>query len=942
MRVSDDFGVGVLLEREHELGVLGDAVLAAVSGEGRAVAVEGPAGIGKTALLEAALDGTGLGGVRVLRAAGGELEADLPFGVVRQLFEQALGALTRERREAMLRGVAGLAWPGFAAMRSPAAPTGDAGSVLHGLYWFVAELCAEAPLVVAVDDLQWADSASLRFVLYLIRRLDGLSASMLLSVRAGERTGTQASLLAQVLAHPGVVRVELPPLSETAVGQIVASRLGRPTDERFAVACRRATGGVPFLVHALIAELAAGGIDPNPESVRRIGEIGPQTVGQATLLRLAGIHPHAAELARAVAVLGVDGNLPRAAQLAHVEAVEAWGALDALVAGGVLARGEVLGFAHPILRTSVYSQIPPGERSLLHLRAADQLTQEGCADEAVARHLVATEPCGRLDVIDRLRSAAASARACGAPENAPIYLRRALAEGPPRPLRAELLLELGLAEKAIRDPACAGHLEEALGLLQDPNARAAAALELSDVRTFAGQWDAALEALEVGIGEGEAVDPTLALRLQTARLNAALFDTAMAGAVDRWLPALRAAVDGGRAPRVTLLEVALCDVLRGERLPAAIGLVERGLDEGRLLAEEGAESWALTRALLVLSFADELDLLEQLLDAMAADARRRGSVFGFVVTSGFRVCLHGRRGELAACEDELRRTLVLAQEHDLPLPVVFTLRYATEALVERPELSDLAQKAMEIELAPVHQRTLTGAWLAELRARLLLASGERARAASELHTCAPVVSALRMQPAVCAWRSTLALASADPVEARALAEAELAHARRVGTPRAIGVALRVLGLLDGGATGVDRMREAEAILAGSSARLEHARALVDLGAALRRAGQRADAREPLRAGLDLALRCGATRLCDHARVELAATGARPRREMISGRDALTPTEQRIARMAADGMPNREIAQALFVTTKTIENQLGRVYKKLGVAGRKDLPGALAN
>src|SRR4029453_2161396 len=131
---------------------------------------------------------------------------------------------------------------------------------------------------------------------------------------------------------------------------------------------------------------------------------------QATLLRLAGMHPHAAELARAVAVLGVDGTLPRAAHLAHAEAVEAWGALDVLVARGVLARGEVLGFAHPILRTSVYSQIPPGERSLLHLRAADRLTQEGCADEAVARHLVATDPCGRPDVIDRLRLAGASAR----------------------------------------------------------------------------------------------------------------------------------------------------------------------------------------------------------------------------------------------------------------------------------------------------------------------------------------------------------------------------------------------------------------------------------------------------------------------------------------------------------------------------------------------------
>ena len=678
--------------------------------------------------------------------------------------------------------------------------------------------------------------------------------------------------------------------------------------------------------------------------MQRIGDLGPKTVGRATMLRLARLHPAAARLARAVAVLGAEADLPRAARLADVDSDAAWQGLDVLITGHVLEAGPPLAFVHPILRAAVYNELAPGERSRAHLRAADLLAAEGLADDAVAGHLLASQPSGRIDVIERLRAAAAAAQARGAPESAPIYLRRALAEGPERGRRAAMLFELGMAEKLLRDPACAEHLNQARGLLAEPSSRARAALELSDVLTWAGRWEAALEAIDSGVDEAAGVDRALAMSLETSRVNNSLFDSATADQVDRRLPALRQAAADGSAPPVTLLLLETVDVLRGERLPAAIDLVERGLDDGRLLAHEGSGSGPLTRALVALAFADELDRLEHLLDEMVVDARRRGSVFGFVVASGFRVCLQGLRGELHACEDELRRALALVQEHDLPLPLVFTLWYGTEALLEREGLGDLAELAIGLELPPVHGRTLTGAWLAELRGRLLLARGDRSRAIAELRACGKIVTALRMHPGVSTWRSTLALALAPehPAQALELAESELADARRVGLPRSIGVALRTLGLLDGATVGIELLREAEMVLRDSPARLEHARALVELGGALRRANQRAAARDPLRAGVDLALRCGATRLSERARTELAATGARPRRLMLTGRDALTPTEQRIATMAAQGMSNPQIAQALFLTAKTVENQLGRVYKKLGVGGRAELPHALEN
>jgi DNA-binding CsgD family transcriptional regulator len=162
----------------------------------------------------------------------------------------------------------------------------------------------------------------------------------------------------------------------------------------------------------------------------------------------------------------------------------------------------------------------------------------------------------------------------------------------------------------------------------------------------------------------------------------------------------------------------------------------------------------------------------------------------------------------------------------------------------------------------------------------------------------------------------------------------------VGHGRAIGVALRTLGLLEGGVVGLGYLQDAVKILQTSPAPLEHARALVDLGAAMRRNGERAAARAPLRQGLDGALASGASVLAERAATELAATGARPRRLRASGVDALPPSELRVARLAAQGRTNNEVAQALFVTPKTVDTHLCRVYAKLGISSRHDLTGAL--
>ena len=198
-----------------------------------------------------------------------------------------------------------------------------------------------------------------------------------------------------------------------------------------------------------------------------------------------------------------------------------------------------------------------------------------------------------------------------------------------------------------------------------------------------------------------------------------------------------------------------------------------------------------------------------------------------------------------------------------------------------------------------------------------------------------------LNPSTC-WRSALALtlAADDPGEALRLVNTDLELARQAGLPRPAGVALRTRGMLTGGRPGLDDLREAAEVLASCGAELEHARALVELGAALRRSNQRTAAREPLREGLDLAYRCGAGRLAQRATDELRATGARPRRASLTGLEALTPSERRVAELAAGGMSNPEIAQAVFVTLNTVEGHLRRVYQKLSVGSRTQLPAAL--
>jgi DNA-binding CsgD family transcriptional regulator len=929
----------LFLERERELFVISESLSRSRAADGGVVLVEGPAGIGKTVLLEEARSRAAGAGMRVLAARGGELEAEFPFGVVRQLFESVIRELSSRERRRVLGGAAELAAPVVAGANAPASPGEDrAWAVSHGFYWLTANLAERVPLLFAVDDLHWADVPSLRFLLFLSRRLVGLPVGLVMCVRSGEPS-PEPTLLGQLAAESGVEVLRPAGLSERAAAKLIGSGLGFEPDERFVSACVAATGGTPFLLGELVAALAVDGVRPTAEAAAGVSEIGPSTVAHATLLRIARLPAAAGAVAGAVAVLGPAAEPGRVARLAGLGQRTALEAADALAAINILRSGPPLQFAHPILRAAVYDELAAGERSEAHARAASLLAGEGADPDAVAAHLLLSAPAGQREVTEQLRLAASRALARGAPENAAAYLHRAVAEGVGRELRAELLHELAAAMRLTNPRDAVEQLREAQSIAGDPVLRARVGADLGYLLAFLGDWGQSVATVDAALTELGDHDRELAVRLEGMACAQAAFDPRLVERFDRRRSVLQEAIDDGvptaRAPALLLAAVG---ALRGEKLDEVGLLVERGFNEANLFADESDIALS-PQALAALIITEELDRAAGMVDEVLTAARSRGSIYAFLVATSYRAWIQIRRGDLLGGEADLRAAVELAQEHGFMFGLPSTVWYGADALVERPALADVAQLASAIELPPDFAATYSGSLVLETRGRLRYVQGDITGAVGDLRAAWQINEALRFfNPNASSLRCelVLALTSGHPDEARRLADSVLVDARRVGLPRAIGVSFRTLGVLERGQRGLAWLREAVAVLEKSQARLELARALVELGSALRRANQRTEARRVLGDALDLALRCGATRTAERARSELRASGARPRRETSSGADALTPSELRVAEMAGAGMSNPQVAQALFVTRNTIETHLRHIYEKLDIHSREEI------
>jgi DNA-binding CsgD family transcriptional regulator len=797
--------------------------------------------------------------------------------------------------------------------------------------------------VLAVDDAHWSDEPSLRFLAYLAKRIDAVSLLALITSRPAE-AGAGRELLEGLAADPATSLVRPAALSEGAVAALVRAGLERDASAGFCAACHRATGGNPFFVRELLWTLDAAGIEPSDEQAIRVAEIAPETVAKSVLRRLRHLPEPALALARTVAILG-DGADPRlAARLADLDEVTVAEAAARLAEADLFSPSGSLEFAHPVVRTAVYRSLSPTDRARGHGRAARLLVAQGADTDRVAVHLLATPALEEAWAAEFLRKAASAAVARGAPDVGTAYFERALAQPLSDSARADLLVDLATAEVAsLPPPAGIEHLKQALALTEDPRKRALISLELGRAYLATLKIFEAAEVLEGALSDIEPGERELHERVEAQLLTATTMALSLAPRAERGLADLYEDARAGRlTDRVLLANVAAFTACSREPAAEGAAIAERALAGGELV--RGRDPLPICFAVNALIFSDRLAAARQVWSDAMAEARRKGSLLMFSFASVFRSHIAWRLGSIAEAEADARAALELPEIRDAQVGLPFAISGLIDALIERGELDEAERALVESGITGPLPELLHVTFVLDSRARLRLAQGRPQDALADLHECARLLKGWKIRnPGRVPWRASAALALTalgERDEAIRLALEEIDLARRFEVPRELGIALRAAGLAEGGDRGIELLAEAVQVLEASPAMLEHARALADLGAALRRRGRRSNAREPLRRALDLAHRCGATALADRAHAELIATGARPRRAMVTGLDALTASERRVAEMAAKGLTNRQIAQALFVTEKTIEWHLGQAYRKLEIGSRSELPRAL--
>ena len=932
-----------LVEREAELARLACALDAAGPEPGRLLVVEGPAGIGKSSLLAAASEAGRSRGWSVLAAVAGEFERDLGFDVVRQLFEPALLGLGTQERQALFSGAAGLARP----LLSPLAatdesPATDPAALMHGLYWLAANLAESRPLMLCVDDVQWCDQSSLTWLLYLARRLEDLRVVLLVAVRSGEPHAQGRALAGLVNSVLGE-RLQLSPLTEAGSASLVRDTWTPAADRDLCRACFEVTGGNPFLLREVARALVSEVLAPDPALVDRVRRLTPRAVSRSVIARLRRLPDAATTLAQTLAVMGGRAEPAELLAVAGVDLEDGLRALDALELEQI-AGGRPVTFVHPLVGTAIAAELPESTRVLAHARAARALAGAGADPSRVASHLLYTEPFGDDWTVDMLRRAAGDAARRGAPETAARWLARALAEPPPTGERARVLHELGVAELLAgpstdgSPPAAEEHLADAVNSASDPRDKALAALDWGDAVWSTHRYRDAVAVFERAIDAVRDVDGELALRIEAHALAAARLDLGTCRVASTQLQRFGTEPPATPGGRLIAGVLAVDRALAGAPADDVVALAERMLDGDRIPSGRIAAQIPLfaTNALL---WSERFEHSRRLLEQMIAAARAAGSARGLMIGLCWRGLAAHRQGALNDAASDLVTALELAAAHSSGGAVV-THAMLAEVLLDQ---GDMASAVDTMAAIPVPDE-LPGyiGWNYFLHARGAVRAaqlGPRA-ALDDFLACGVRQDAWGARnPSVIPWRSSAALSSVslgDRNRARQLAAAELELARGFGVPRSIGIALRAFGLAEGGADQIRLLRESASVLERSEARLEHARTLADLGGALRRSGERAAAREPLQRALDLADRCGAAPLAARARNELLATGSRPRKQLRTGADALTPIERQAAALAARGFSNPQIAQALFISRKTVEKRLSEAYRKLDIRSRDQL------
>lgn len=925
----------VLVGRTSELTLIDQLLDRAVTGNGGAILIEGAAGLGKTRLIAECEARARARGLAVFDARAIVPERGVPFSTALQLFETAVAAAGTD--STLFDGAAALATPLFSGHYADAIETPF--PLQHGLFWLAVNLTRSAPLLVCVDDAQWADEGSLGFLHYLARRVNDLPIAVVVTTRPGS-AGQRPPLLDSMIETWSHDRLPLSELTTSEVASLVREWLPL-ADTSFCDACSEVTGGNPFYVREVLKTVGTRSPDPAAHSSPRLRDVAVASIGRASLSRLSRLGADPILLARALAVLGDGSTLRQVATLAELDQTRAAAAADALIAEDLIVVGTTTAFAHPLVAGLVYDEIPPVQAALAHRRAARLLAEDSVGVEVVAAHLLLATADADPWVTEMLRQAARSARAKGVPRSAAELLARAKAEPPAPADLADVLAELGSAESAAGLVDGVAHLRQALELRTDPRKREQARHELVRALAARGQQREAVEILESAIEEGEKPGPAL---LAEYLVNAAFETGLRQEAILRIHEMLRVSPSHTySAERGLLATLAMRSGQEGAPALETVELADRAWSDGAILAEQGPDGPGWLMTFWALELAGEHHQALAVAAAARELARTTGSMEAVATASMFSAWTQSVLGNLLDAEADLYQVDIA---EDLGWR-----RYLVAALSRKAVLQvwrgDLA--AADATLARAVERDRGGGmetpWRLHAAGLLALARHDNAGALQLLTGAGDwLAENLDVKYTVLTWRTDAAraaLALGDCDRARELIERDEALATRCGSAGHLGRVLRVRGLIAGGEEGAALLSAAAAHLKSAGEAHERAETLTDLGALLRRQGSKVAARPSLFDALDYSVAHGAHALAERARDELAASGVRGRPDRISGPTTLTSSERRVAGLAGAGLTNVQIAQALFVTPKTVEYHLRHVYQKLEISSRKQVAAALA-
>ncbi|MFG1807193.1 ATP-binding protein [Streptomyces sp. NPDC049040] len=943
----------LLLEREMETAALesllsdlsGPPSGAAAIGTGGLLVFAGPAGLGKTTLLNEVRRRAMARGCTVLSARGGEQEQGVAFQVVRHLVQPLLATGTEEEHRRTLGNWYDIVAPAVGLVAGAGMGSPDPQGVRDGLDWIVTRFAVQhAPLVLMLDDAHWADAESLAWLTGFAARVTELPMLLVVAYRPDELP-RDALAFGKLAERHGMRTLDLAPLTPGAVSRIVRDTLGEDADEAFCRETWAVTGGNPFEAVELAARVADRGLKPQVVHLPELRELASAVKGGGLVERLERLGTSVVRFAWSVAVLGADASRTRAAAVGGLGEAESADAVTRLREARILAEpvrdghdeaDSRLEFFHPLVSTAVYRAIPAAFRVAMHGQAAAVVAQAGLGPTAAARHVLETHPESDQWVVQQLTEAAREYQRAGAPDAARRCLARALREPPAMEDRAQVLFELGCSALLTEPAITVNHLRAALDEpVLTPDLREAIVYRLAQAL---GHSDRMAEAAQtVADAARWATDLKTRLHLQAEQFmwNAFRADEQDSTARSRKLARLADHLTArGTAERYILGLRAWDAMVRGEPAATALHWAEEAQGDGLPWTDD---LWGFEVPVLValtFMYCDQPGRAEELFHQGIMECQDKGwrgahLSFGYTLLGYIRY----RRGRLSAAEAMVRDGLRIADRvgHQVPAQY-FAVGILIEILLARGRTEEAQEVALSYRYGDIEPSAVVYPDSQTVHSELLLALGRHREAEQQLVRVGERLDARGMRnPAWCPWQLNLARAKefTDPERAAEVAEEGVRRARRFGTQSAVGQALHALAEVTPLTRRAAVLAEAVAHLERSPAGYDLARALVDHGVALRRTGLPQMAAEQLHRGLEGALQCGADSLASRAREELDATGLWPLQPRSADADLLTVQERTVAEWAADGWSNSRIAEALGSPEAVVTRLLSDIYLKAG-------------